>query len=239
MATASPKSLYWKGVRTAAPFLLMVTPFGLLFGVVATEAGLSLAHTMGFSIVVIAGAAQFTALQLMTEQAPIIVILASALAVNLRMAMYSAALAPYLGPAPLWQRALIGYFNVDQTYAMSIMEYEAKPQLTVAARVAYFLGIATPICPVWYVMTYIGAVVGSTIPDAFALDFAVPITFLAIVAPAFKTLAHVAAAFTAIVLAVTLSWMPYNLWLLLAGLAGMIVGAEVERRVGRARVRPT
>ena len=239
MAAASPKSLYWKGVRTAAPFLLMVTPFGLLFGVVATEAGMPLAQIMGFSIVVIAGAAQFTALQLMTEQAPIIVILASALAVNLRMAMYSAALAPYLGPAPLWQRALVGYLNVDQTYALSIMEYEARPQMTVAGRVAYYLGVATPICPFWYLATYLGAVLGSTIPPAFALDFAVPITFLAIVAPAFKTLAHVAAAVTAVILAVALSWMPYNLWLLLAALAGMIVGAEVERRMGRTRMRPS
>jgi hypothetical protein len=67
---------------------------------------------------VIAGASQFAALQLMSENAPTLIVVASALAVNLRMAMYSAALAPHLGPASLKDRALIAYMNVDQSYAL-------------------------------------------------------------------------------------------------------------------------
>ena len=43
---------------------------------------------------------------------------AASLAVNLRMAMYSASLVAHLGPARLWQRALVAYLNVDQTYAL-------------------------------------------------------------------------------------------------------------------------
>jgi predicted branched-subunit amino acid permease len=93
-------------------------PFAILFGVVGTEAGLNLAQVMGFSVGVIAGASQFAALQLMSENAPTLIVVASALAVNLRMAMYSAALAPHLGPASLRDRALIAYMNVDQTYAL-------------------------------------------------------------------------------------------------------------------------
>jgi predicted branched-subunit amino acid permease len=83
-----------------------VVPFAILFGVVGTEAGLNLAQVMGFSIGVVAGASQFAALQLMSENAPALIVVASALAVNLRMAMYSAALAPHLGPASLRDRAL-------------------------------------------------------------------------------------------------------------------------------------
>ncbi|MDP7149776.1 MAG: AzlC family ABC transporter permease, partial [Paracoccaceae bacterium] len=79
---------FWSGFRQGLPFILVIVPFALLFGVIATEAGLSIVETLGFSVVVIAGAAQFTALQLMTEQAPTLIVLASALAVNLRMAMY-------------------------------------------------------------------------------------------------------------------------------------------------------
>tara|TARA_A100001391_G_scaffold25391_1_gene13777 strand:+ start:301 stop:1005 length:705 start_codon:yes stop_codon:yes gene_type:complete len=230
MAISTPKSAYLKGATGALPFLLVVVPFGMLFGVVGTEAGLNLAQVMGFSTLVIAGAAQFTAVQLMVDEAPTIVVIVSALAVNLRMAMYAAALAPYLGPAPFWQRAIIAYLNVDQTYAMSHQQFEAEPQMPLPARVAFFFGCATPILPMWVVATYVGAVAGAAIPPEFALDFAVPITFIALVAPGLRTLAHVAAAATSVMLALALGWIPHNLWILAAGIGGMMVGAEIERR---------
>ena len=99
------KSAYWAGVRDGAPFVLIAVPFATLFGVIATDAGLTLAQAMGFTILVIAGAAQFAAVQMMVEDASIAFVLLAALAVNLRMAMYSASLVPYLGAAPLWKRA--------------------------------------------------------------------------------------------------------------------------------------
>ena len=92
-------------MRDGAPFILVIVPFSLLFGVVATEAGLNVLETMSFSVLVIAGAAQFTALQLLTDGAPTLIALVSALAVNLRMAMYSASLTPWIGEATLGQRA--------------------------------------------------------------------------------------------------------------------------------------
>ncbi len=230
MAISTPKSAYLRGMRGAFPFLLVVIPFGLLFGVVGTEAGLNLAQVMGFTTLVIAGAAQFTALQLMTDNAPTIVVVVSALAVNLRMAMYAASLAPHLSRAPLWQRGLIAYLNVDQTFALSNQEFEANPDIPLPARVAFFFGTATPILPMWILATFVGAVVGAAIPPEYALDFAVPITFIALVAPGLRTLAHVAAALTSITLALALGWIPHNLWILIAAFGGMIVGAEIERR---------
>ena len=227
MSATTPKTAFWQGVRDGAPFLLVVVPFALLFGVVATEAGLSLAQTMGFSVLVIAGAAQFTAVQLMVEQAPTLIVLATSLAVNLRMAMYSAALTPYLGTAPLWQRALIAYFNVDQSYAVSVAKYE-QTDWPLAARVAYFAGVILPVCPMWYVMTLVGALVGTTIPPEYALDFAVPITFLALIAPMLRTVAHLAAALVSVTLALILAGLPYGIGLLGAAVAAMITGAQVE-----------
>ena len=232
-------SAYLSGIIGGLPFLLVLLPFGLLFGVLGTQAGMPLSQVIGFSFLVIAGSAQFTALQLMTENAPVLVVLASALAVNLRMAMYSASITLHLGTAPLWQRALLSYVLVDQTYAMAIQTYEAQPERSVRWKVVYFFGLATPICPLWYGATYAGAVLGTTIPREFALDFAVPITFLALVAPALRTLAHIAAAMTAVIMAVLLNWMPYNLWLMVAGITAMIVGAEVERRVSLAKANLT
>lgn len=228
MTSTTRKTPYRQGIIDSSPFILVIIPFASLFGVLAAEAGLSVVETMAFSIVVIAGAAQFTALQLMQENAPTVIVLISALAVNLRMAMYSASLTPYIGAAPLWQRALCAYLTVDQSYVVGVSKFEREPDMTVAARVAYFLGAVTPIVPLWYLFTYVGAVLGTQIPDSWALDFAIPITFLAMIAPMFRTAAHVIAALVAVVVALLAAGVPYSLGLIIAGVAGMMAGAQAE-----------
>jgi len=234
MPAATAKSAFWLGFRDGVPFLLVLAPFGILFGVAATEAGLPLLETMLFSIVVIAGASQFSALQLMVDATPTLIVLATALAVNLRMAMYSASLTPYLGQARLWQRALIAYFLVDATYACAISRFEREPGWDLRTRVAYFFGAVAPVCPSWYVLTLIGALIGTAIPSWLALGFAVPICFLAMIGPMLRTLAHLAAALTSVTLALVLAFVPYSLGLLVAALAAMMVGAWVETRMERA-----
>jgi predicted branched-subunit amino acid permease len=155
-------------------------------------------------------------------------VLASALAVNLRMAMYSASLTPHLGATPIWQRALAAYVMVDQSYACSIIAYERNRDWTPAQKMAYYFGAVTPVVPVWYGMTVAGALIGSAMPAGLALDFAVPITFIAMIAPALRTLAHKAAAVASVILALLFAFVPFNLGLLFAGIGGMIVGAQVE-----------
>ncbi|MDE3028305.1 MAG: AzlC family ABC transporter permease [Paracoccaceae bacterium] len=233
--TVSTGSLYWRGFRNGLPFILVIVPFGLLFGVVATEAGLPISQVMGFSVIVIAGAAQFAAVQLMQSHAPTLIVIATALAINLRMAMYSASMVPHLGAAPLWQRALISYMMLDQTYATSIMEFERVPDLTSRQKVVYYVGAASPIVLPWYLATWAGATVGTAIPSSYALDFAIPITFLAMIAPMLRTLPQVAAALVSITLSLIFSGLPYNLGLLLAAPCAMITGAQTERWQMRRR----
>ena len=228
MTTTTRKSAYRQGIIDSSPFILVIIPFATLFGVLATEAGLNVLETMAFSIVVIAGAAQFTALQLMQENTPTVIVLISALAVNVRMAMYSASLTPYIGAAPLWQRALCAYVTVDQSYVVGVSKFEREPDMTVPERVAYFMGAVTPIVPLWYVFTLVGALVGTRVPESWALDFAIPIAFLAMIAPMFRTAAHVVAALTAVVVALLAAGVPYSLGLIIAGIAGMIAGAQTE-----------
>ncbi|SMH40724.1 AzlC family ABC transporter permease [Maritimibacter sp. HL-12] len=235
MPRSNPKSLVWLGARDGAPFMLVIVPFALLFGVVATEAGLNIAEVMGMSVLVIAGAAQFAALQQMVGDAPVLMVLATALAVNLRMAMYSASLTPYLGAAPLWKRAFASYLMVDQSYMLSIAKYETEPAMTLSERLRYYFGTMMLIGPMWYVASFVGAVVGKAIPPEFALDFAVPITFLAMIAPMLRTLAHVAAAATSVVVALVLAGLPYGAGLLVAAALAMAVGAGVEVAMQRAR----
>lgn len=226
---------YWQGFRYGTPFILVIIPFGAVFGVVATEAGLNLAQVMGFSVLVIAGAAQFVAVQMMLDNAPVLIVLAASLAVNLRMAMYSASLAPHLGKISWWKRGVISYFMVDQAYAASILKYDLTPAMTPAQKLSYYMGVVTPICPVWYLATWAGAALGTAVPAGLPIDFAVPITFLALIVPMLRTAAHVAAALVSIIGVLVFGFLPFNLGLLVAALLAMIAGAEVERRITARR----
>ncbi len=237
MQSATAKSYFWKGARAGAPFVFMASPFGLLFGVLATEAGFTLVETMTFSVSVFAGAAQFTALQLMQDQTPTIIVLISALAVNLRVAMYSASLTPYLGAAPLWQRACAAYLVVDQSYALSVARYEIEPDMTVSRRLAYFFGTCSLMAPSWYLATLVGALAGSRIPESWALEFVMPVMFLAMLAPMLRTLPHLIAALTAGVITVPAAGIPFNLGLIVAGTCGMMAGAQAELMLNRSRAR--
>ena len=229
------RKAWWQGVRDGAPFMLVTGPFGLVFGVVAAEAGLDLAQVMAFSMTVIAGASQLTALQLMREGAPLVIVVVTALAVNTRMAMYSASLLPHLGAAPLWQRALIAWLMVDQAYASSILRFERPPALSTAQKVGYYFGIVTPVLSAWVGGSLGGAVLGAAIPPQIPIAAAVPIAFMALIGPMLRTLAQAVAALVSIVGALVLSGLPYNLGLLVAALLAMGTGAVVETLMERRK----
>lgn len=231
----SIRAAYLAGIREGLPFIIIYVPMAMLFGVVATEAGLSVAQTLAMSVLVIAGAAQFTAVSQIADALPTGIVIATALAVNVRMAMYSASLLPYLGKAPLLKRAFVAYLLVDQSYVLGVTKFETERDMSLSARLAYIFGMMSHLAPLWYGFTLVGALVGNAIPEAFALDFAVALTFVAMTAPLLKTLAHLAAAVTSVTFALLLSGLPYGMGLLVAAVIAMVVGALVEQRMeGRA-----
>jgi predicted branched-subunit amino acid permease len=229
MPKPNVRRAFWQGFRDGAPFLLVVVPFGMLFGALAAEAGWNIAEIMAASILIIAGASQFTMLQLMSENAPTLIVIGTALAVNLRMAMYSAALAPHIGAAPLWQRALAAYFLTDQTYGAAVNRYALQPRMSGALKIAHFFGAAAPVCGPWYLATWAGAVAGAAIPAGMAIDFAVPVTFIALFAPALRTLPHLAAALVSVAAALIFAGLPCSTGVRVAAGLARVTGAEVER----------
>ncbi len=222
------RAAFVAGLVASIPFMLVIVPFALVFGVAATEAGWTLAQTMGMSIGIIAGASQFTALQLIADGAPTLIVILTALAINIRMLMYSASMVPHIGATPLWLRVIAAYFLVDQTYGSAIHHYTLHPKLTQPQKMAFFLGAVVPVCFPWYAATYAGAVAGAAIPPGFALDFAVPVTFIALFAPALRAAPHLAAALVSVGAALLLTALPFNLWLIVASGLAMLTGAAVE-----------
>lgn len=224
----SPAQAFRYGMIQSLPFLIVIVPFAMLFGVVALEAGVDIAQVLGFSVLVLAGASQFTAVQLLSDHAPTWVVILSGLAVNLRMAMYSASLVPWLKGASGGQKAWIAYTLIDQSYALAIQHYERHPRLNLQQRLAYFFGAAVAMCVPWIAASWLGAALGQAIPDDIALDFAMPITFLAMIAPMLRTQAHMAACFVSIIAALLLAGLPSGLGMMIAALFGMGTGALIE-----------
>ncbi|MCA0044318.1 AzlC family ABC transporter permease [Celeribacter litoreus] len=227
--SASPATQqFMKGAKDGLPFHLVIWPFAAIFGAIATKAGLNVAEVMGFSLLVIAGSAQLTAVQLLSDNAPTLIVIITSLTVNLRMGMYSAAITPHLGKTPLLTRAFAAYMLYDQPYALSSIKFEKDPDMTLSEKLGYFFGVAIPIAVAWYILTLVGALLADQIPPDLGVDFAVPVTFLAVVSPMLKTLAHIASAFTSVVLVLLLGFMPYGTGLLIAAACALVVGAQVE-----------
>jgi 4-azaleucine resistance transporter AzlC len=224
-------SAFWTGFREGVPLLLIIVPFGMLFGVVAADAGFDLLQIMAMTIFVLAGASQFAAVHMLSEHAPALIAILTGLVINLRLAMYSASLAAQIGPATSGQRVLVAYFLVDPTFALAHRKFGDNPGMSMADKTRYFIGCAVPLCGGWYLATLAGALAGTAIPPEYALDFALPIAFIALFAPLLRDQAHIAAAFVSVVVALVLSSLPFNLGLMIAALLAMIAGAAVERWV--------
>lgn len=216
------------GVIAGLPFMPVVGLFGVVYGVIAIDAGLTLTQTMASSLLVFAGTAQLTALQLMQEGAPFLVVVMTALAVNLRMTMYSVSLAPHLGRASVAQRAAAAYLMVDQAYAIAFLQFERTPHWPTRAKLAFYFGAITPIAPIWNLGTLLGAALGDRIPQGLPIDFIVPVTFLALIGPMLRTWAHAAATLVSVVGALVLLPLPWSLGAPLAAVFAMAAGALVE-----------
>ncbi|MCC6298149.1 MAG: AzlC family ABC transporter permease [Anaerolineales bacterium] len=222
------REFFWAGVRAEIPLLIGVFPFGMIYGALAMDAGLSTAASQMMSSMVFAGSAQFIATQLVRDSAPGFVIVLTIAIVNLRHVLYSASLAPYLASVSTRWKALLSYLLTDEAYAPSIILYENEG---VTPFSHWFLfGAGSALWVVWQFSGALGIFLGAAIPDSWSLDFALPLTFIAMVVPVLKNRPAIAAALSAGLVALAAYSLPYKLGLILAALVGIAIGALLESR---------
>ncbi|RIK32707.1 MAG: branched-chain amino acid ABC transporter permease [Anaerolineae bacterium] len=223
------KKYFWAGVRAEIPLLIGVFPFGMIYGALAMDAGLSTAAAQAMSSMVFAGSAQFITTQLVKDSAPGFVIVLTIAVVNLRHVLYSASLAPQLASLSTRWKALLSYLLTDEAYAPSIIHYENEG---VTPFSHWFLfGAGTALWVIWQVSTALGIFLGAAIPDSWSLDFALPLTFIAMVVPVLKNRPAIAAALSAGCVALAVNSLPYKLGLILAALVGIAVGTFLENKM--------
>ncbi|OFW67177.1 MAG: branched-chain amino acid ABC transporter permease [Actinobacteria bacterium RBG_16_68_21] len=216
------------GAADIAPILIGVFPFGVIAGVAAVEAGLRTLQALAVSPIVFAGAAQLASIDLIGHDAAPVVIVLTALVINSRMAMYSAALAPELPGLGRWRTIVGAYLLTDQAFAVSIVRFAEKNE-GVDLKFAYYFGAAISLWTVWQISTVIGVVVGRGVPEEWSLDFAIPLVFIALVFPAVKDRGTRVAAVVAAVAASSFTGLPLHLGLLAAAALGITAGVVAER----------
>lgn len=240
LSASSPHRQFLSGVEAELPILIGVIPFGMIYGVLALAAGLTPWQAQAMSAIVFAGSAQFVTAQLVGAGAPGLVIILTGAIVNLRHALYSASVAPYVQPLrPLW-KWLLGYLLTDEAYAVTITHYYRNSKLDTSRQIGqasvdrqehwYFLGSGLALWTTWQASTAVGVFLGAVIPESWPLDFAIPLTFIALVVPALQDRASLVAALVAGVVAVLALDMPLRLGLITATIIGIVVGLWLEAR---------
>lgn len=215
------------GARAELPILLGVIPFGMIYGALAISAGLPASASLAMSSIVFAGSAQFITAQLIAQATPWFVIILTAAIVNLRHVLYSASLAPYVQHLPMRWKAGLAYLLTDEAYAMAITRFH-QPDRGGAFGHWYVLGAGLTLWVTWQLSTAIGVVAGALVPPTWSLDFALPLTFIAIVVPALKDRPTVVAALVAGVMSVLVFNMPLKLSIVAATLCGIAAGLLAE-----------
>lgn len=181
------------GAAAAVPLVVGVAPFGLVAGAAPVAHGFDAWSAIGLSTIVFAGASQLAVVDALAQGGSVLVAVLAAWTINLRMVLYSASLAPYLGHESTRRRLGAAYFLVDQVYASCITRWAADGGRT-DDRLPFYLGAGTLLGSTWVSCTIAGALVGPAIPEGIPLDFAIPLVFLVLLIPILVDRPSVAAA---------------------------------------------
>jgi len=217
---------FWKGVLAQLPVQLGVIPFGLVFGVLGIASGLTATQTILMSSIIFGGASQIVFAQLWSYGTSPIITGGSVAIINMRHIIYSANVSFYISSLPLRWRIILGYLLTDEAFAVSFQEFENKN------RFAHYhlLGGGLTLWIFWQISTVAGVFLGANIPPYLNLEFAIPLTFIAIILPKLKSLAQICTAITASIIAIFSQELPYGLWIIVASISGMFVGGLINQR---------
>lgn len=227
---ASEDKLLWRaGAIATLPYQPAIMMFGLVSGAVMAEAGLTLFETIAMTAIVLGGASQLAAVQMLVEQTSVAVIVATCICINLRFGMYSAALAPWFSGMPSGTRRIAAYVVHDQSFGVAIARYKSREE-DWRTRVVFFLAAGGITALVWQATTVLGHWLGATMPEDWPIDFAMPMIFIAMVVPFLTSKPKWLAAVVASGAALVLRDVPLDLGLLIATGLGIAAGYWAEGR---------
>ena len=217
-----------EGAKRCLPIEVAGFAIGLVFGVLAGQAGLSVAETVLMSALVFSGATQFVVLGLWAAPLPVAAIVLTTLVVNLRYLLMGATLASWFSGLSRLKAYGSVFFLADENWALAVGE-RAKGRRDAA----FLLGGGLAMMAPWVVSTFVGRTVGGALEDParWGLDFAFTAVFLALLAGLWRGRSDLLPWVVAAAVAVAgYLLLPGQWYVLLGGLAGSLVGAARHGR---------
>jgi 4-azaleucine resistance transporter AzlC len=213
-------TVFKKGFMDVIPLTIPVIPFGVIYGVVGVELGLSPLVTFAMSFIIFAGSSQIAFVQLYTAGASPLVMISSVLAINSRHFLYSAVLAQYLNKLNLYWKILLSYLMTDQAFSVSLSYFKKNQKKTFSHY--HMLGSGFTLWLLWQISTLSGIVLGNVIPEALGLEFAIPLTFLSLIIAELKKYDHL----LIIIISGAISLVTYNfplkVYIILSAFVGLV-----------------
>jgi len=208
------------------PLSVGLVPWALVMGMAMTSHGFTPLQAMGMNIIVFAGTAQLGTLPLIAAEAPLWLIIATALALNLRFVIFSAALAPGFRGIGLPGRWLAGHLLTDGVFA-TCLERLLKVD-DPYWRLGYYLAPALWAWLLWQSFALVGIYAAGFIPKAWSLEFMATIALIVLLVPMAKVRPMLIAAMVGGVSATLLRNMPLRLGAVVAICAGIGAGFAAE-----------
>ena len=213
--------VFSKGIIDVSPFMIPVVPFGLIFGILSIDIGFSPLATMGMSLIIFGGASQIILLQLFSGGASSLIIISSVGAVNSRHLLYGAVVSEHVSDLKLIWKIVVSYFLIDQAFALSNEYFKKNKDRN---RYFHLIGGGVTCWVIWQSSTFLGIILGETIPEKLGLSFAVPLTFLALLVNDFRKFINVIVIVSSgFVSTLGYNYIPYKAYVIVAALTGLIV----------------
>lgn len=212
-----------RGARGMLAILPGVLAFGLVYGFLAGQKGMTALEIGLSSALVFAGASQFLALELWGDPLPFLSLVAGVLIINLRHVLMGPALLPWLLPIPRAKAYASLFFMVDESWGLSVADLRGGGR-----DAAFLLGAGATLWLVWVCSGILGRLAGdvSYLVEDWGLDYLTTAFFVALLAAFWRgrhdLLPWTAAAFVAIA---TKSLLPGTWYIVLGALAGSLIGA--------------
>lgn len=224
-----------RGARDMTGTALGIAAWGLLTGIAMAKSELAMPLALLMSLLVFAGSAQLAALPLLAGGAPLWVIWATALCVNLRFVIFSAGWRRYFGALPRGRRLRMAYFAADLNYVLVMKRFPRPP--SPSESVPYFWGGVALNWPAWQLPSLIGLWVGDRIPPQWGLGFAGTLALLALTYSLLHDRSTWIAAVVSGAAAVAAYALPLKLNILVAIAAAVVVGLVIDHSTP-ARAQP-
>jgi 4-azaleucine resistance transporter AzlC len=226
---------FWLGARLFLPLAVSIAAYGVVWGVLAGQAGLSTLEVALMSALVFAGASQFVALDMWTPaNLPILAIVVATAIVNLRLLLMTATLRPLTAGLSRPQALAAMFVVADEQWALTMAEVQKG-----GGSVAFLLGTGLLSWLAWLGSTLVGRLAGAFIdsPERYGLDFAFTATFLALLLGMWKGRADLLPWLVAALAAIAAAkHIEGNWYIIVGGLAGSFAGALAETLKERRRV---